>query len=679
MSGTNAHLLVEEAPVRPPADDPGLSACLFLFSARTEKALQRLITRMVSWLEQTGQDHQPADLAYTLGVRRSRFAVRTAVVASSLTELRQHLIALRDGDHSAPVVRNLKKHPATPDPERDRKAAMARYLVEESESACRERLQEFGACFVEGSAPASTLWDDGKRRVISLPAYPFERMTCRIERDITETQVSAPLHPLVHRNTSTLEGVRFRTTLSSSAFYLADHVLDGQPVFPGAAYLELVRAAGTLAAQKPVTTIRNLIWPAPIRMESTTRDIETRLQGNPDTPDFQVLSHSGSAGSVCHARGRLEFDAPEMPPTPELAALRGRCTNVLDPKKIYERFTENHLAYGPHFRCLREVRHSGDEVYAVLELSVAVERENAIMFHPGMVDAVLQTIIAFRDSEIASDVIFMPFSIGTVHFYAPLSGRCVVHTRMNRRGNNFLYHMNVASEDGTPLMQIQDFLVRAVPAHQEGEPIASRTEHDLPSLPDISPAVVSGTHNIEEQPVPRQESVPQDLPQSPVGQHPASSDTRPQIDAIYAQLRTMVTRLLAVAEDAVWPDGAMSDYGFDSLAITSLADLISQTFSLDLTPADLFEHATLREMAEYIRTRLPQPLQTQAPVTPASAEIRPMSDTVTATSRTQEPVMVGLRTNAPSNSTAQPTAQRQADVFRRLVAIVVEGPGGSRR
>src|SRR5262249_23158343 len=79
LGGTNAHVILEEAPARTPA--PGSSAWELLpLSARTPAALTAVSHRLGAALDRT--DAAPlADVAFTLQEGRTPHAVRTAVVA----------------------------------------------------------------------------------------------------------------------------------------------------------------------------------------------------------------------------------------------------------------------------------------------------------------------------------------------------------------------------------------------------------------------------------------------------------------------------------------------------------------------------------------------------------------------------------------------------------------------
>lgn len=89
--GTNAHIILEEAPPRA-ASGPARPLELILLSARTEAALERATDRLAAHL----QDHRNlslSDVAYTLQVGRKQFGHRRALVASSIDDTIQALKA----------------------------------------------------------------------------------------------------------------------------------------------------------------------------------------------------------------------------------------------------------------------------------------------------------------------------------------------------------------------------------------------------------------------------------------------------------------------------------------------------------------------------------------------------------------------------------------------------------
>lgn len=95
LGGTNAHAVLEEAPLgapRPPAAGPHL----LVLSARSPGALQNVARRLAQHLRTQG-GIDLADVAYTLSVGRTPFAHRRFVVARDVA----HAIALLEGDDPA--------------------------------------------------------------------------------------------------------------------------------------------------------------------------------------------------------------------------------------------------------------------------------------------------------------------------------------------------------------------------------------------------------------------------------------------------------------------------------------------------------------------------------------------------------------------------------------------------
>ncbi|HEX8087985.1 MAG TPA: type I polyketide synthase, partial [Blastocatellia bacterium] len=108
IGGTNAHLIVEEAP---PMDPPkSARPCqLIILSAKTDNALELMTTNIADHLKQF-PDAQLGDVAFTLQVGRSHFNKRRMIVCSDLGEAVSRLEGL-DPEHVFTSSRNLENRP----------------------------------------------------------------------------------------------------------------------------------------------------------------------------------------------------------------------------------------------------------------------------------------------------------------------------------------------------------------------------------------------------------------------------------------------------------------------------------------------------------------------------------------------------------------------------------------
>lgn len=100
FGGANAHAIVESFDNPTPASphsSPETSRVFtpFVFSAFSEASLQKTLSAYVDHLEKQGDEHElrPQDLAWTLRDHRSVLPFRVAVVASSLSGLKEELVA----------------------------------------------------------------------------------------------------------------------------------------------------------------------------------------------------------------------------------------------------------------------------------------------------------------------------------------------------------------------------------------------------------------------------------------------------------------------------------------------------------------------------------------------------------------------------------------------------------
>ncbi|ORV36772.1 type I polyketide synthase [Mycobacterium conspicuum] len=112
FSGTNAHVLIEEAPAQSGEAEPAATqdsdapVTVLPLSARAPEALAALAQRYADWLE-AHPDADITDVAFTAGVGRSHFEHRAALVVDSVAEARQLLAGLAENQVGRGAVRGV--------------------------------------------------------------------------------------------------------------------------------------------------------------------------------------------------------------------------------------------------------------------------------------------------------------------------------------------------------------------------------------------------------------------------------------------------------------------------------------------------------------------------------------------------------------------------------------------
>ncbi len=100
MSGTNAHVILQEAPEQVKSkNDTDRPLHLLTLSGKTKKALAELVVRYQNYLEQEGSNqNELADICYTANTGRTDFNHRLAVTAADRAELLEKLSAGLTGE-----------------------------------------------------------------------------------------------------------------------------------------------------------------------------------------------------------------------------------------------------------------------------------------------------------------------------------------------------------------------------------------------------------------------------------------------------------------------------------------------------------------------------------------------------------------------------------------------------
>lgn len=187
FSGTNCHLVVEEAPCQ--ADISFVkSSEVFTLSAISITALTHYISRYADFLTEH-EDMDLGNLCYTANTGRAPFPFRIAIVTSDINELKKHLNALLRGDYT--------QYLNGAGPIRFGYGASKGGL---SDSCCHTP-DEAATAFTGGKIINwRHYYKQEQRFKVPLPTYPFEKLRCWI--DIPADGVESPLS----RDNCELEG-----------------------------------------------------------------------------------------------------------------------------------------------------------------------------------------------------------------------------------------------------------------------------------------------------------------------------------------------------------------------------------------------------------------------------------------------------------------------------------------
>ena len=554
FSGTNAHVVLCEAPQAAAIENPGAERPrLFCLSARSDESLAARGQDLLKWLE--GTKVSLNDLAYTLNCRRSHFDRRLVIVAGDQEELVSALRGFLAGE-TCPNCLTHDEKTASASQSAESLSQRAKALEtqikasrDSGEMEARHNLIEIGRAYASGAAiDWSALSATGQPRCLTLPGYPFLRRRCGFNLD-EETQPAASsakpsvLHPLVHEKIHT-EGKEtfFQSRLEESEPVLAGHRVAGRSLLPGSASIEIARAAAELAGGGKVRRILNAYWLAPVRPVGNKCMLRIRVSTAGDPASCEI--ESGPDGGKMTFRAQISFVAKQglEPAEPvDMGLVRARTNRRWNKEDLYETLRSHGLDYGEWFQLVRNVQSNDQESLAEISLSPAQENDG-FGLHPALLDAAFQSTAAIGYAPAKeTGAVWLPFSIDAVEMMRPPGPNVFVHARLAGDSNDGgwrRYDIVILDAQGIPCVRITNHCLRRTQGGASAQ--TPRNDNEARNFDAAKPAPLSAPdQGIFYRPLwlAKEQSV-----------SPANSSDTPQVVLIFRGGRDLgLTRLLRQA------------------------------------------------------------------------------------------------------------------------------------
>ncbi|MFE3255389.1 SDR family NAD(P)-dependent oxidoreductase [Nocardia sp. NPDC059091] len=302
-------------------------------------------------------------------------------------------------------------------------------------------------------------------RCIELPTYPFQRQRFWLYAGDTGRPSALGLaeaaHPLLGAEVEIADtsGTVFTGLLSLARHrWLADHVVAGNVLLPGTAFVELALWAGARAG---APSVGELMLEAPLILsENDTVQLQVLVGDRVQDGTRSVAIHSRIATEpwIRHAVGILTAevsarlsDPGEWPPSE---------ADELDIDLLYDRLADARLQYGPAFRGVRRAWRRGEELFAEIDLDSTEGDKFAV--HPAHLDAALHVAV-FAGTLGDGDTTRLPFAWNGIHLHSAGASRLRVHVRP---AGAEAIALTVTDPGGRPVVSVDSFATRPVTAGQ---------------------------------------------------------------------------------------------------------------------------------------------------------------------------------------------------------------------
>jgi hypothetical protein len=162
----------------------------------------------------------------------------------------------------------------------------------------------------------------------------------------------------VQYNISDFFEQRFSSTFDGEEFFLVDHVISGQRIMPGVAYLEMARAAiaqamrSTEQAERPILRLRDIMWIRPLIVGEHPVTVHIVLEAQESGVISLLIKHAalGEEGATpeVYCQGKAELDTEKITvQSLDLSAVQTRCQHQITAPECYQRYHELGMSYGP--------------------------------------------------------------------------------------------------------------------------------------------------------------------------------------------------------------------------------------------------------------------------------------------------------------------------------------------
>jgi acyl transferase domain-containing protein/NADPH:quinone reductase-like Zn-dependent oxidoreductase/SAM-dependent methyltransferase/acyl carrier protein len=309
------------------------------------------------------------------------------------------------------------------------------------------------------------------RKFAPLPSYPWQREPHWIDdvpadrRPARTAQADETRHPLLQNRHLPLGSGGawcWQSEISIGKLpWLADHCVRGRATFPAAAYV----VAGLTAADQisPGARLVDVVFHEALFLSGADAVI-LQVQVGPDSAadDGRELVIEAAPASLLgnprrHVTARVIQERGFRPPPADFGD--ASAGSVTSSSALYEAMRKAQLEYGPSFRCVESLRVDGSTVLATLKIPEIVQAQTAHYgFHPAILDACLQALVALTPCWGAAADLWLPQAIGEVfwrkwpQFGSKLTARAVAGSG---DGRDLVGDVRLMDETGEALLDLR--------------------------------------------------------------------------------------------------------------------------------------------------------------------------------------------------------------------------------
>jgi polyene macrolide polyketide synthase len=252
-------------------------------------------------------------------------------------------------------------------------------------------------------------------------------------------------------------GTVYRAVYEAEDGLLADHVITGRSILPGASMVDLALAAAQ-ARQLPCLALKDVLICRP-GVARERLEVEVKW-GN--SSGFTI--HDGR-NLLCIGRSEEREVVPKANVLVFDVTARG---DPVEPRALYADLDRLGYRYGPGLQVIRSALKVADGM--LFKLSAENHRDcRSESMNPALLDGAIQAVFCmmqYSPRPIRPGGLLVPTGFRRLSIHGSVQGTCfvqVVELALARRADDVIADLQIRNERGRPLLRIEGLLLKYVP------------------------------------------------------------------------------------------------------------------------------------------------------------------------------------------------------------------------
>ncbi len=306
-------------------------------------------------------------------------------------------------------------------------------------------------------------------------------------------------HPALDSVTETSSGgLLFETTFSVAQHWLlSEHVVKGgEALIPGTGFIELLRAAATIALPLQSRTspaaliLEDVQFFSPFqvhRLEQKLMKISVETDG-----DAYLLSlYSGEEEDLPHVTATARVFSGEAGSPLDLDSIRSRCPEVGSTRGTF--LDQDFMDFGPRWGCIQSVHYGKGE--SILEIALDERFSSDLdgyQIHPALLDMATGGAQRTIDGFSPETDFYVPIGYSTLIFHKAMPAAFTSHVQCTTNdGETASFDINLADPTGYRFLEVKGFTMKKVALGSFSAPSSQSGDHSAHTEADPLEAILN--------------------------------------------------------------------------------------------------------------------------------------------------------------------------------------------